>query len=149
MEILFIDMALQENTCDNAHSLRSLGTKNPLASYKLEFLILLTKTGVYILLQSEFIDYLGFSHFYSHLHSTGNILHNKSVKLNHRQFFSIRPQRFCAAHFGSCLPLLKCCHGDQFLSCTFPGPMQAPLFMALCHHYSDCQLLSYYLISLQ
>lgn len=118
------------NTCDNAHSLSSLGTKNPLACYKLKFLILLPppsqEGAFFFFFQSEFINCFGFSHFHSHLHSTENILHNKSVKLNYRQFFSIRPLQFCVAQFSSCLLLLKCCHGDQFLSCTFPGPVRPP-----------------------
>lgn len=116
----------RENTWVTAHSQMLLGTKSSLAGHKWEFLILPPKKGVCSLLQSEFIDCFGFSHFYSHLHRTENILHNKSVKLNYRQFFSIRPLQLCVAQFSSCLPLFKCCHGDQFLSCTFPGPVRPP-----------------------
>lgn len=145
MEILFTDMALQRNTCDNAYSLRSLGTKNLLACLlQIGIPNLVFKGRCIFLLQSKFIDCFGFSHFYSHLHSTKNILHNKSVKLNYRQFFSIRPLQLCVAQFSSCLPLLRCCHGDQFLSCTFLGPAQPPYsqHFAITTATASCYLIT-------
>lgn len=80
--------------------LRSCSQSNVIRNKELSGLLqigipnLTPKKGVCSLLQSEFIGCFGFAHLCSHLHRTENILHNKSVKLNYRQFFSIRPLQF-------------------------------------------------------